>query len=93
MQGRYKSIEVNQESLANLVRYVHLHPQLAKLASSPKEYQWSSYKKYLREESMVSCDTSLILDTFGTLDKFTQFHSDMEDYIRSLDTIKNIVIE
>lgn len=46
-QGRYRSIEVNDETyLINLCRYIHLNPIVANMATSLNNYLWSSHKNY-----------------------------------------------
>lgn len=47
-RGRYKAILIQQEEyLAQLVRYIHLNPVKAKMAQSPQDYSYSSYRYYL----------------------------------------------
>ena len=49
-QGRYKSIHVDKDSyLLELTRYIHLNPVRAKIVDKPEEYQWSSYREYLKD--------------------------------------------
>ena len=50
-QGRYKSILVDAEAyFLELTRYIHLNPVRAKMATTPIEYKWSSYKGYLSKK-------------------------------------------
>ena len=48
-RGRYKAILVQEdEYLTHLIRYIHLNPIQANLASSPEAYAWTSHKQYLK---------------------------------------------
>ncbi|MEK7849573.1 MAG: transposase [Candidatus Omnitrophota bacterium] len=50
-QGRYKSILVDADTyFLELTRYIHLNPVKAKMAPTPIEYKWSSYKGYLSQK-------------------------------------------
>ena len=48
-QDRYKSeaVETTDYFLA-VLRYIHMNPVKAKLVKSPEEYEWSSYKEYMK---------------------------------------------
>lgn len=51
-QGRFKSDPIeSDESLINVIRYVHNNPVKAKLVKKPMDYQWSSYQDYLKQPS------------------------------------------
>ena len=51
-RGRYKAILIDVETyLASVVRYIHLNPVKAKVASSPEQYVWSSHGQYLKPKS------------------------------------------
>ncbi len=52
-QGRYKVVLVDGDSyLLELVRYVHLNPVRAKMASTPEEYAWTSHRAYCGQEAL-----------------------------------------
>lgn len=47
-RGRYKSVLVEEDShLLELLRYIHLNPVKANIATSLDNYPWSSHKGYL----------------------------------------------
>jgi REP element-mobilizing transposase RayT len=67
MQGRYKSVLVENEShWLELSRYVHLNPLRAGLCKAPEDWKWSSYRCYhrpvLRPEWL---DCAGVLSEFG----------------------------
>ena len=48
-RGRYKAILVDAQSYwLQLSRYIHRNPLEAKLCKSLRQYQWSSYRAYIR---------------------------------------------
>ncbi len=50
-QGRYKAILVDIDEYAKeLSGYIHLNPVRAKIAKTPEEYDWSSYKFYIGKQ-------------------------------------------
>ncbi len=91
--GRYKAVEVDDASLADFVRYIHREPVEKKLVSALDECEWSSYKKYIDEESFLDCDTSLLMSKLGTLEGLIDFHTNSTSYQESLMKIKHLIIE
>jgi REP element-mobilizing transposase RayT len=67
-QGRYKAILVQKESyLLEVARYVVLNPVRAKLVCLPDEWQWSSYRYFMRQHSVPDwLHTDWLLKQFGT---------------------------
>jgi len=52
-QGRYKAVLVDADSyLLELMRYVHLNPVRAGMATSPDLYPWTGHHAYCREEEL-----------------------------------------
>lgn len=61
-QGRYKALLVDGDSyLLELVRYIHLNPVRAGVATTLDDYEWSSHQVYLGEDRIawLSCDSVL----------------------------------
>ena len=66
-QGRFRSIIVQDGIyIRRLVRYIHLNPIEAKLASHPSYFQWSSYNCYLGSAEYTWLHKDRILSYFGT---------------------------
>jgi len=63
-QDRYKSEVVEDEKyLLTVLRYIHQNPIKAGLVDDIKEYKWSSYLEYIKENKIVDTDYILkILD-------------------------------
>lgn len=78
-ESRYKSEVVeSDESLLNVIRYVHNNPVKAKMVEEPDLWQWSSYSTYLNrpQNSVMTLTWAL----FGkSSDQFMKFHQ-QEDY-------------
>jgi REP element-mobilizing transposase RayT len=64
LQGRYKSIIVDEDSYGIVLSaYIHLNPLRAKMVDELKEYQWSSYSDYItsKKGAVDRLDTEFIL--------------------------------
>lgn len=71
-QGRFGSEPVDSdEQLLAAIRYVHLNPEKAGIASFDV-YEWSSYREYAVAKSLV--DTSLALSLIGGKELLEGFH-------------------
>ena len=76
-QGRYLSEPVDSEKyLLTVFRYILNNPKKAGI-SSAKEYIWSSYNEYARQDSFV--DSSIFLDLIGNRESFERFIEIEED--------------
>lgn len=89
--GRFKSVLVDQdEYLKHLSRYIHLNPVRAKIAESPAEYSFSSYREYIGKAKAFSwLETGFILSQFGrkkreAIRNYQRFVEDVD-----LDTLEN----
>jgi putative transposase len=66
-QGRYKAILIDEKRyLAELSRYLHLHPVKARLVRKPEEYQQSSYLAYILKDDQALVYTDLVLGMGST---------------------------
>jgi REP element-mobilizing transposase RayT len=66
-QGRYKAVLCDKDGyLLELVRYIHLNPVRAGLATNPREYPWSSHKTYLGEEKLEWLNSDFVLSQFSS---------------------------
>ncbi|MFY9484797.1 MAG: transposase [Patescibacteria group bacterium] len=93
LQGPYQFIRVEtNDHLLHVLRYVHLNAPVADLSVDAFDYPWSSARHYLDPELILPLDTSLVLALLPR-SKFVAFHSDYQDYARSLNTIKHLVLE
>ena len=60
--------------LTYLIQYIHVNPEKNKLCADFRTWEWSSYKYIVTSgESLV--DRNFVLDWFGSLREFKQFHS------------------
>ena len=68
LQGRYKSILVDEDSYGIVLSaYIHLNPLRAGIVEDLREYKWSSYLNYVKENKRVvdSLSTKFILNQFS----------------------------
>ncbi len=68
LQGRYKSILVDEDSYGIVLSaYIHLNPLRAGIVDDLREYKWSSYLNYVKENKRVvdSLDTEFMLSHFS----------------------------
>lgn len=93
-EGRFKSVLVDSdEQLRHLVRYLHLNPTTANLATKPEEWFYSSYKEYLGEPSqgMAFCHYDDILPIEPKL--YRKFVNDQISYQRELGKMKKLLLD
>lgn len=94
MQGRFKAARItDNNSLIQILRYIHLKPIIAGITSDLASYQWSSYPDYLGKEIELSCSKKEMLSYFSTLEEMEQFHEDQIDYEKQWKKIKHLTIE
>jgi REP element-mobilizing transposase RayT len=68
LQGRYKSILVDEDSYGIVLSaYIHLNPLRARIVEDLREYKWSSYFNYVKDNKRAvdSLDTEFILTQFS----------------------------
>lgn len=66
-EKRYHALLVDaDEYLLTLLRYIHLNPVRASLASSPDDYPWSSHHTYLGKRSEPWVTTEFALGMLGS---------------------------
>jgi len=64
-QGRYRALLVDLEHRGREVaKYIHLNPVKAKIAETPEEYRWSSYRECVGKVQKRFSDVDLVLDLF-----------------------------
>jgi len=65
-QDRFKSEIIENESyLMSVVRYIHNNPVKARIVDNPFDYEWSSFRKYLKPIHETWFDKKLVLDAFA----------------------------
>ena len=85
-QGRYKAILIDaDEYLKQLSRYIHLNPVRAKMAETPADYSWSSYRAIIgREKKAKWLETKWLLAQFGRRQK--EAIRGYKDYVEKVET-------
>lgn len=95
-QGLFKAVHIDSdEQLMHVSRYIHLNPVSSFLieADELESYQWSSYPEYMDKSPNNIISKEIILDMFGSKEKYRQFVLDQVDYARELEQIKHLILE
>jgi putative transposase len=91
-ESKIKKVKViSQEQLLHLTRYIHLNPTTAGLVKKPEEWQYSSYREYIGLENTKMCVKERFFDF--SKKEYKKFVEDRTDYQKSLNLIKNIILE
>ena len=73
-QGRYKAIICHRDKyLLALVRYIHLNPVRAKLATRPERYRYSGHNSYLTNGTPKIVEVTPILKLLGGKKAYERF--------------------
>ena len=93
-ESRFQSVSVEtDEQLLHLTRYIHLNPATAYLVDKPQDWQFSSYKEFLREreEKERICNYPEVLDIEPR--SYKEFVDSRIDYQRELAEIKRLFLD
>lgn len=95
-QGRFKAIRIKtDEQLLHVSRYVHLNPYSASLVGSFTQllkYPFSSLIEYNKNKEWL-CNKKQVLEHFKSNTDYVQFVKNNAEYQRSLQRIKNLILE
>lgn len=74
-----------------ITRYIHLNPVFSKLVSNPEEWEFSSYREYVRQRNGILVRPDFILKQFKD-------HFEYQEFVESYQTeefnlIRDFVIE
>jgi putative transposase len=92
-EGAFKSTSLgNNDILAQMSRFIHLHPVMENLSEEP-EYTWSSYNDYAELTTHRLCNTKRILSLFPSVYAYKKFVHDKKDYKKKVREIEKVIIE
>ncbi len=77
-QGRFGAVVMDENHLANAVRYVSLNPVRAKLVKRAKDWPWSSVRAHLSGKDDGLVKTQPVLGRYGKFGKFLDVESDQD---------------
>ena len=93
-ENRFKSIYVEEdEHLVHLSRYIHLNPVTANIVENPQDYEFSSYKFYLKGESQPPFEISEVLAFFKGPQDYHSYVMERKEFQRELARIKYLLID
>ena len=91
-QGRFKSILIQtDEQLLHLTRYIHLNPVSDSLVDKPEQWEYSSYREYLKNTNDTLCNFDQYLKISPKT--YKTFVDTRLDYQRKLAEIKHLLLE
>jgi len=91
-EGDYKIKNVDSDNyLKHLSRYLHLNPVHAKLIKKPEEWEFSSYRDYIKLRCGTLPEPKYVLDAFGSIDEYIEFIDDFKP--KDLDLIKKYIYD
>lgn len=83
-QDQFKAVQIDSNpQLMWTSAYIHMNPVKDGLVNSPSQYEWSSYKDYVNERSLLLVETALLKSIFGGISDFEK-----ETLILSVDNVK-----
>jgi len=93
-EDAFKAVHIEDEGqLFHLTRYIHLNPVTSYIVERPEDYEYSSYNIYIGNKESDLIDSSFIMNSFKSVEKYKEFVMAQKDYQRSLDEIKHLLLE
>ncbi len=95
-QGPYKAVRIEtDEQLLHVSRYIHLNPFVGGVTKNLRSYKWSSYLEFLNMSPTNLFAKQEILSHFHQPreENYEKFVLDQIDYARSLNSVKNQLLE
>ncbi|KKP86816.1 MAG: hypothetical protein UR89_C0013G0004 [Candidatus Roizmanbacteria bacterium GW2011_GWA2_35_8] len=91
-QSAFKSVLIeSEEQLLHVSRYIHLNPTSGNLVERPEDWDFSSYKEYIKDDEILGkYITEIPIQTKGTYRKFVEGNI---SYQRRLKIIKKAMID
>ena len=83
-QGRFGSVVMDENHLANAVRYVSLNPVRARLVKQAQDWQWSSVRAHMRGRDDRLVKVAPVRQRYGKFRGFLAQESDDEELFAKL---------
>ena len=89
-EDRFGSVCVETDSqFLSVMRYIHRNPIHHEERTLMGDYPWSSYGEYMTGVS-ETCEQTLAMSIFGSVDRFISFHHIEQDYKQSIERYLDI---
>jgi len=89
-QSKFRLVRVkNNEQLLHLSRYLHLNATTAFLVDKPEDWEYSSYREYIKGNALEILKEISIKNP----KKYKKFCEDQIDYQRTLKIIKDLLLD
>lgn len=93
-EGVFKSVQITSgEQFKHVLRYIDLNPTSSALVGDPGDYLYSSYLAHIGKVEIPWIDASFITKEFNSFDRYKKFVLNNKDYQKSLNEVKNIILE
>lgn len=96
-QESFKAILIEtEEQFVHVARYIHLNPYSSFIVKNLEElenFEWSSLKDYLNEDTRSFIEKNLLLSFYGSVNEFKKFTFNQADYQKKLEEIKHLTLE
>lgn len=92
-EGPFKAVEVKEEDLTQVVRYIHLNSFLAGLVDDPEKYRWSDFPTYTNSKEVNISNAKVVLEKFNTSADYKHFVHNYMDYAEKVKTLDHILID
>ncbi|OGK16292.1 hypothetical protein A2690_02810 [Candidatus Roizmanbacteria bacterium RIFCSPHIGHO2_01_FULL_39_12b] len=93
-ESNFKAVHIDaEEQLMHVLRYVDLNPVTAHIINDPLIYHWSSFPNHIGRNQFRWIDNEFILENFSGGSSYHTFVKDNQDYQRSLEKIKHLILE
>lgn len=90
-QSRFRSVRIeSNEQLLHVSRYIHLNPTTSDLIEKPEDWNFSSYKIYVKDEKFLKIIPELSIQN---PQQYKNFVEDQIDHQRILKSIKKSLLE
>ncbi|MCL4364555.1 transposase, partial [Patescibacteria group bacterium] len=90
-QSAFKSVRIkNDEQLLHVTRYIHINPTTNNLVNRPEDWEFSSYKDYIKDGSLL---TNLTEVSITNPDSYKRFIDNRINYQKKLRLIKRLILE
>ena len=83
-QGRFGSVVMDEEHLANAVRYVSLNPVRARLVKRAQDWPWSSVAAHISGNDDELVRVAPVLERYGDFAAFLDQQEDVTEAFRAL---------
>lgn len=91
-KGRFKSVSVPKEQIAEVSRFIHLDPLAKKIVRDINKFPFSSYYELAQDQKGIT-QKAFLLSFFPEANGFINFTTDFSAYQSGLENIKKLTLD